>query len=257
MMTNPVALGLASLSMSLLGAACVAADGPVIGESQGGITNGHADPTDHQVVQVFPPNATASCTGTLIGFKTVLTAGHCLGSGTTPITVSGETGIFDPELRQNVWEPYTTQGTPVMQAGSDVALVILPIAVRGITPSKVASSVQAGLSITLVGYGQTALGVGGGTRNLAFNTIDSVDATQWYFTGVGGTDGATCFGDSGGPAYKTATSCIVGITRGESTAPNDPTTCTNAGGFYIDTRVDPQVGWIQAHAPETVSTCTP
>src|SRR5262252_79875 len=96
-MTNLAVLGLTCLSMSLFGTACTVADGPRVGASQDDITNPRPDPNDHQVVQVFPPGLTVSCTGTLIGFKTVLTAGHCLGNGTAPITVSGETGIFDPE----------------------------------------------------------------------------------------------------------------------------------------------------------------
>jgi hypothetical protein len=240
-------------ALSFLGAACVAQGDDSVAESQANITNGTYDPSDHQVVKVYPPGSSAACTGTFIGRRTILTAGHCLGGGGSPITVSGEAWVYDSTMGRGYWDPYTFQGTPVVQAASDVALVILPMNIPGVAPSRVASSVSPGLPITLVGFGQTGYGVGGGVRYLALNQIDSVDATQWYFSGVGGSEGATCFGDSGGPAYRTATDCIVGITRGE----DPPVTCTNAGGAYIDTRVDPQLGWIQAHAPEAIASCTP
>ena len=202
---------------------------------------------------MYPPGSPAPCTGTLIGRHTILTAGHCLGSGGTTITVSGEAWVYDPSMGRGYWDPYTVQGTPVLQPGSDVGLVILSMGIPGISPSRVANAVWAGLPITLIGFGQTALGAGGGTRNLAQNQIDSVDATQWYFSGVGGSEGGTCYGDSGGPAYETSTDCILGITWGQDA----PVTCANAGGNYIDTRVDTQLSWIQTNAADAIVTCAP
>lgn len=252
-MTRAVLPGAVAVAIASLAPACGADGADRLGESQADITNGIYDSSDHQVVKVYPPDSPAPCTGTLIGRRTILTAGHCLGNGSRTVTVSGEAWVFDPSLGRGYWDPYTTQATPILQPGSDVGLVILPMNIPGITPSRVASAVWAGLPITLIGFGQTAYGVGGGVRYLALNQIDSVDATQWYFAGVGGTDGATCFGDSGGPAYRTSTDCILGITWGE----NAPVTCTDAGGSYVDTRVDTQIGWIQANAPEAIATCSP
>lgn len=217
------------------------------------IANGTVDPNSRQVVELLFP--TGPCSGTLITRWTVLTAAHCLPAQGAQVTVTGEDLQWKPELGAWDWGTYTVTGTAVMASGTDVALVNLPNPVGlGVTISQVATWVTPGMPISIVGFGETSPGVRNWhVRRRAPNTIDRVDATNFYFDGTSGVEGATCFGDSGGPAYREWSDCVVGITHGQASPPF----CSEAGGEFIDTRVDTRFSWIQANAIGSVIPCFP
>jgi secreted trypsin-like serine protease len=241
------------------------------------IINGVVDSGHRFVVLVTPIQGQFPvCTGTLIGQAAVLTAGHC---------VTDQFGAVIPRMkisvRQRECEPgggggqvcndvlYTYQGNTVRHpnftppaAENDVALIRLDTAVAGTGLSvrgSIATSPAAG-TIKLVGYGvpfaaTDPFAYSYGVLRSGFNQIDSVDANFLYFTGTTGTDSATCFGDSGGPAFaNTAGFCIAGITKGQlGTGPF----CGDASGAFQHARVDIHAAWIATNAGEPVAPCAP
>jgi hypothetical protein len=220
------------------------------------IVNGTFDPNARQVVELLLPGG--PCTGTLITSQTVLTAAHCKDPNSNMVTIQGEELRWNPVLSTWDWGVYQVPGTWVINLNSDVALVNLtcPVGTNGISLSQIGTYVREGMPIFLFGFGESAYGAqdwGWGFRRRAYNTIDSFDAMKFYFNGTTGPEGATCRGDSGGPAYRTWTDCIVGITWGQTSGP----LCDQSGGSFYDSRVDPWITWIQQHAIGTVQTCTP
>jgi hypothetical protein len=120
---------------------------------------------------------------------------------------------------------------------------------KGVVPALISS--RHAPPITLVGYGQSSATTPyNGLRRFGYNTIDSVHATSFYFTGASGSEAATCYGDSGGPAYRTGTQCLVGITHGNRSA-----SCVS--GIWDDSRVDGAASWIVQNAGESIATCAP
>ncbi len=235
-----------------------------ISESADYIINGTIDSGHLQVVRVsqfdptFPGGIVEFCTGTLINQTTVLTARHCTmnsqGQAYTNVTVEGMTLVYDPEHRTRYYESYSEESIGIVRnQAADIALVQLPITVRGVSTSRIATSTPVGRQITLVGYGGSFASDPdwGQTKRFGFNTIDRVDANYFYFDGATGSDSATCYGDSGGPAF--VGTCLVGVTKGQLGTPS--TACTEAGGEWYHTRVDTQFAWIASNTSAT--TCAP
>jgi secreted trypsin-like serine protease len=192
----------------------------------GAIVNGQLDGNRHPevgalIAELSPGQKDVLCTGSLIGAKVFLTAGHCTdflaSQGITDVWVT-----FDSQFTARsplIHGSYVTN--PLFGSGGasdthDQAVVLLDRAVRGITPARLPT---AGLldtldlktaTFTTVGYGTVRTGPTtgpnafffDGTRRFATQTFRSLEPAWLHLSENPSTsDGGTCFGDSGGPHY--------------------------------------------------------
>ena len=204
-------------------------DTPAMGGNTGGgvslspyITNGQSD-NGHPTVGLLP-----GCTATLIGKRTVLTAGHCVkNNGSTSFKLGGQTYYSSQIIRH----PSYGGGN-----SNDVAVIILSQPVTSVAPTPIANfTPKTGQQITLVGFGKTGEYSGGfGTKRMTTNTISTVRSTTFSFWGSKN----ICNGDSGGPTFVTVNGqdVTIGVHSTKSGS------CGNGG---TDMRVDTYVNWIK------------
>ncbi|MBX3230601.1 MAG: trypsin-like serine protease [Labilithrix sp.] len=199
---------------------------------------GGAAETGHAYVVGVGSAARASCSGTVIGKRTVLTAGHCYGfngSGTKAIYIGNKTSGADvvkiavvEAIRHPgyaVVDRKLTNDIAILKLASDAPMQPAPL-FRGTMDN---SPRFVGPKLTWVGFGDdvsstSAFGTTGfGTKRIARFPIDVVGAAQ-----VGGTPGtiddtmfwyhvpglSMCHGDSGGPAFlvENGVEHLIGVT---------------------------------------------
>lgn len=215
-MRKPVLLAALGLTASL--ALCA--------RPAGAVTYGTPDGNTHPEVagliagQAYADGTWVYCSGTLISPTVVVTAAHCGDPGQTSATVSfsseyepGDTTytgryVPDPDYTGSQSDPH------------DIAVVVLPRAVHGITPARLPSAglldrmkadgTLASATFTSVGYGSLAPVNGPGgktyvytdTRNQAHGSLNSLTNAWLRLSQNPSTgDGGTCYGDSGGPNF--------------------------------------------------------
>jgi hypothetical protein len=185
------------------------------------------------------------CSGTLIGCRTFLTAGHCVESSLNPANYSvflQHAGMFT--VSSVALHP--SYDFPV----ADVAVLTLTTPVNGIapTPINVIGTPPYGTPATIVGFGRS----GGGSNNADYGLkragdvvtaqctggISNSTSVCWNFSdpvGAPGTDSNTCNGDSGGPLLTDLGSgvTVAGVTSGGTSASCLPTDHSyDANVFY-------------------------
>jgi V8-like Glu-specific endopeptidase len=200
---------------------------------EGAISDGKADSGHPEVGKLSLPGG--SCSSTLIGRKTLLTAAHCVDelpetftSGSRTWTVASAVGHPD----------YTGKGVDE----PDVAIVHLSAGVTGIRPALLAQEAPSvGEAITLVGYGFTGTSGITGVKYVGTNVIG--DVGNYAFAYSSNTGSQICSGDSGGPSFVTRTGKVqIAGVHSSGTG-----TC---GGFGegFDIRVDALHDWIAQEA---------
>lgn len=164
------------------------------------------------------------CSGTLIAPTIVLTAGHCtaaLAGAGLPAWVSFDSTFDETASERIPVRAFHTAFTPDYSIkGFDVGIAVLvrPVGLIAapLAPVGTLDLLYRSAEVISVGYGRCGRNVGGGqpswcaggTRRAALASVASLNA-NWVRL-----DGATCFGDSGGPHFENG--AIVAITTGGS-----------------------------------------
>ena len=209
------------------------------------IVGGTPDPADPAVV-ALEYDGFAFCSGTLIGKRTVLTAGHCVEvfgqSDLYKVDFAADVTKFPKRIKalQQVRHPnYTAEGAPydfaLWQLEADADATPVALASAPLTQADV------GTAIRHVGFGvndETA-GTGSGVKREATFPITQVDDLIVWSVGA---TAQTCTYDSGGPGFVTRNGHeeLVAVV---SDGPN----CHDAGW---DGRVDVVLEWIHATMTE-------
>lgn len=227
---------------------------PWVGEREAAIVNGTQD-SGHPQVGLLYIQGTPSCTATLVGSRTVLTAAHCVTDDKQPPfqlvgPISFKLGDQMYLASSTTMHPgYSYNGT----WNADVAVIRLGQAVQGVIPARIAKTAPAkGETVTLVGFGYTsdAASSSFGVKRRATNTIGAMTQNLITFYGASGSVGNICFGDSGGPAFavRGGVEYLVGVhSYGEGAC----------GVTEHDQRADFYRPWIEQQAQGDLYTGSP
>ncbi len=240
--------------------------GPQARIVNGALTTGYVT-TAALLVGGSQSSAVSSCTATLIGCSTLLTAAHCVcGSFYAPCQGSSDPDpggylvFFQHYGFAEVSDIIVNESYDGVTLGADLALIVLTEAVAGITPTARAAAIPAvGERATIVGFGR-----GGGSDNdyglKRYGQVTTATCANgsgahvcWNFDCMdldNCDDANTCNGDSGGPLFVTegGAEVLAGVTSWGINAQ-----CLAEDRSY-DTSVAYWSDWITASAPETLGT---
>lgn len=163
------------------------------------LINGQPVPAGEYEEVVYISMSGSRCTATLVGERVIITAAHCVNNG--------QTATF--QVKQNQYSSRCTRSSLYPGQDHDVALCKTDRVVAGVKPASVdAERLQIGERVTLLGYGCTRPGGGGGNDGtLRYGTAEVVGFSNYDVVTQKGA--ALCFGDSGGPMMRDKK--IVGI----------------------------------------------
>lgn len=174
-----------------------------------------------------------TCTATLVGPEMVITAGHC-----APDKSSVKVKVGAKEIEGTFYRHPDYQ-----QFDYDVALVHLKTALPDIEPASIQHEVEIGTAVTLLGFGCTASGGGGGNDGIlrmGESVVTGFARNDFVSKKAGG--GALCFGDSGGPTFRRVDGqyYLVGISsKGNITDTNYSTYLSKAEVYnFLKTTAD-------------------
>jgi len=220
----------------------------VTGSIVNGVVTAELPATGALLSGVTPGSAALFCSGTMIGCRTFLTAGHCVEDSVDPadyFVYLQHGGLFSV-ASVAVHSDYAFPE-------ADVAVLTLQEAVTAIRPVPIdlLGGHAVGTPGTIAGFGE----IGGSASDAGLKRIGTVSLSPcsgsvsnttsicWNFenpVGAAGEDSNTCSGDSGGPLFVATGSgdVVAGVTSGGSA-----TDCL-APDTSFDARVSFYAGWI-------------
>lgn len=232
----------AAFGIALL-VACGSAE---VDRSARGLTDAERDPGHPGIGRYLfrQDGRSASCTATLVGARTVLTAAHCVGYP------EGELELGEPPRRYAVTRDLAHPDWSDGRAWAhDLGLVFLE-ATPPVPPVPVdLRAPVSGEGVTLVGFGETALNAGdNGERRRAVNQVSEVEELYLVIEGTGGGEGNACRGDSGGPVLsQDGPEAILGVL---SYVPNLGQGCGQATWAV---RLDRYASWLTTEAGDDLT----
>jgi MYXO-CTERM domain-containing protein len=266
--------GLTAVAAALLGIGCVDRLGPetAVGTDEAAIVNGISEKNHLYVVGVGGATG-AFCTGTVISKRTVLTAGHCIGSvkniflgpainggAATRIAVAEQ--IRYPKYR-DLPNENATFDLGILRLGADAPVQPVPLFRDTLTntPRFI------GPSLVFVGYGVTSGGGSGfGTKRATTFPIkvigpavvggsylppDDLTPELFYFLDTETMGRSTCNGDSGGPAFfvEHGVEWLTGVTSSGDAGCSLDGADQRADKPYIDDFIQPHLDEFEQHDP--------
>lgn len=146
------------------------------------------------------------CTGTFVSDTVMITAGHCVADA------ASASDLFIPATAIRAVDFRIQPSFASKDFGNsmpyDMAVIKFPPGTAPATMNLAKSAPKIGDPLTIVGFGQTDLqqnGAGAGTKRSGNNTVRRLEAGLIMFSGTfastnqEGKDGASSYGDSGGP----------------------------------------------------------
>lgn len=252
--SNPAALAaFASLFLILGGLAPQASggdSGPVTGRVTNGVTT-QERPTTGALLSKSGINYSMSCSGTLIGCQTFLTAAHCVCVGSTfgscGTPVPSQHAVFLQDVGLVNVSAIAVDPTYSFAVRGDVAVLTLSAPISGVSPTPINTAMRPplGTSVEIAGYGLTQGGADdtgilrrGLAETATCTAADDNFHVCWAFTaplGAPGIDSNTCNGDSGGPLFADIGSgeTVVGLTSGGSSADCLPTDASYDSDVFV------------------------
>jgi len=232
-----------------------AADGAFVDPVHPRITNGvltQSRPTTGSLLVKYGINYQLTCSGTLIGCHTFLTAAHCVCQG-SPFAYCGTP---DPAGYAVYLQNAGIVGVSAIDVDpdydfaslGDVAVLTLSTPVTGVPPTPINTTMRPslGTAVEIAGYGLTQGGAddtgilreGRAVTDGCQGQANEAAHVCWVFDaplGAAGTDSNTCNGDSGGPLFVDfgAGERVAGITSGGVSANCLPTDISYDTDVYV------------------------
>lgn len=162
-----------------------------------------ANPAEWKQVVLFE-FGTSTCTGTVVGPRTVISAAHCFKANET-VNFKTDGKTFTGKVTQHNLYP---------AKDIDLAIVVTTEDITGVTPQKIGGTAELSKEVTMLGYGCTEFPAPATPDNIlriGKSTTIGYSGFKVATRTPGGV--ALCFGDDGGPLLlgTTNTALLIGV----------------------------------------------